>query len=190
MNNINLSNLKSELNRLSNLIDDYEDSYLDYYNQISSFSFIWNDNYSKKFFNNIKMEKLKVKTTLNEIQSIYDIYKYMYDKYICIGNKISFDINNKARFIDKINDYIDYINSIIYSYNSLDLSFCTSSIRNNILNEKEKMKKVRDRMLESKERIVSLLNKIDSIEKSIRLKLSKIDIELVKITDIRNMYRV
>ena len=86
---INVSNLKVEIKKLNKLIDEYEDTCLNLYNELASNQVYWNDDISKKFNENIMLEKIEVKETINECKKIPSpIKRILTDRlfYKCANN--------------------------------------------------------------------------------------------------------
>ena len=94
------------------------------------------------FFDSLKYEKMHVDETIQEMKKVHDIYRYLYEKYIEIGNEIKYELTSKDSIIIALNNYINRFDVIIRKYNSLDLSFCPESIiieqqKNNLLHTKK-----------------------------------------------------
>ena len=136
---VNINNLKDEVEAFNRLLSKYEESYLNYYNMISSFSFYWQDYNSKRFFDAAKIEKLSYEQVLNDLKDVKNVYSYIIDKYSTFGRKISINLDAKNKIMDRFDDYIDEMSSIIRRFYNLDLSFCP--------NEAYYIRKARDRMI-------------------------------------------
>lgn len=183
---VNIKKLKEDLNLYNELLKEYEENYLNYYNVVSSFSFFWNDEHSKKFYSAIPKEKMHYKNILYELESIKDIYKYIYIKYSKFGEKIYIDLKAEELILTKVNDCIADINRIIYMFNNLNLSFCPDESWL-ILKQKEKMINCRNKMKENKEQIRKFFSNIKEIEQTIKYKLKSIEVSYIKETDIKGM---
>lgn len=182
---INILKIKSEIDKLNNLIEDYEVNYLNLYNEINKTSSLWQDNNAKKFFKNTDIEKRKTKQFIDEVNSIIDIYKFLVKKYEKIGKKISINIKAKDEVIAELNKYLNQLQNIINYYNKLDLSFCLQE-RNILLAQNKKLKEEKQIINKIKEEIKAKYNYIEEIEKEINSKIMKINIEILKITEINN----
>lgn len=177
--NIDTKNLAAELAELNNLLDDYEDIYLNLYNEISSVSFFWQDKNEMRYLDEINTEKQKSKNAILELNNIKDIYNYLLTNYQEIGNNIKCNMDAKDSIISRINTYLLKLNNIIALYNSLDLSFCTSVIPM-INSEKQILNNEKKNVQRIKESLQQNFNKIETIEKTINLKISKINLEIIK----------
>ena len=177
--NVNISNLKSEIFEYKKLIEEYEENHLNLYNEISSASFFWNDEFSKKFFIEKNNEKLKDFNTLQELNTIKNIYDYLIQKYENIGNEIDFNLSEKDNIINIYNEMISKLKRIKTSYSTLNISFCpyeAKIINNQISKIKSSIKNIE----ESKNKISSIFNKIENIEKEVKFNISKLVIEIIK----------
>lgn len=182
---INILKIKSEIDKLNNLIEDYEVNYLNLYNEINKTSSLWQDNNAKKFFKNIDIEKRKAKQFIDEVNYIIDIYKFLVKKYEKIGKKISINIKAKDEVVAELNKYLDQLQNIINYYNNLDLSFCLQE-QNILLAQKQKLKEEKQIINKIKEGIKAKYNYIEEIEKQVNSKILKLDIEILKVTEINN----
>lgn len=177
--NINVKNIEAELQCLNNLIEDYEDIYLNLYNEISSVSFFWQDKNEVKFIDNINVDKQKIRTTIEELISIREIYSCLVTNYQKIGNSIRCNLSAKNIVISRLDTYISKLNNTILAYNSLDFSFCTSiaplinNQKNILIQQLKKAKKL-------KQSFQQKFNEIEKIEKVVSLKISKIKLEIIQ----------
>lgn len=183
---IDVKGLKEELKAYNDLLEEYEGNYLNYYNVLSSFSFFWNDAHARKFYNSIPKEKLYYKNLLLELQSIRDVYKYMIMKYSDIGNHIHADLKDKDYILNKFDSYIDKCDDIINEFYNLNLSFCPVEARI-IRKKRDSIIDCRDRMIEKRKSVKESLEKIENIENEVRYRINRIDVSIMKETDIRGM---
>jgi len=182
---INVSNLKTEVSNFNKLVEEYEKIYLNLYNELSSVSFFWKDNHANLFFEHISFEKLKISKSFEELITLKNQYQYIIEKYQTIGNRIIFDLNNRNDIINKFDTYISGIDRIVQSYESLDLSFCREFV-SSINHQKTTLIKEKSQVGELKNKVIEMLNKIEEIEKEIKLKISSINIEILKETAIND----
>ena len=183
---VNTKKLKDDLNLYNELLKEYEENYLNYYNVVSSFSFFWNDGHSRKFYEAVPKERMHYKNILYELNPIKDVYKYICAKYSELGEKIYIELKSEDVILSKFNNYIDKINAIINMFNNLSLSFCQDEAWL-IVNQKDKLIKIRNQMEENEEQIKEYFYKIRQIEQTVKYKLKNIDISYIKETDISKM---
>ncbi len=182
---INLSNLKNEVNKLNNLINKYEEIYLNLYNEFNFSSYLWHDKNSESFFESLKMEKLKIKNNIEEIDDVKQLYDYIINQYEVIGNEIKCNLNSEKNILLKFDSYLAELSKTITYYNNLDLSFCPqfkemiTKEKNIIIREKIEIENVRNK-------IKKMYKKINEIEREVKLKISKINIEYIKENDMNN----
>lgn len=181
---INVTNLESECNKLNSELEIFYNNYLNIYNELNNANSYWQDYHSRLFFSNANSEKNKVNNTYNEINELKNIYKYLIDEYKSIGRKIKVNLDGKDEIISKFNNFHDKINELISIYNSLDLAFCPS-IANKLNNQKDRIVKIKEEMLSSKNKIKKILEKIESIEDEINVRVSKMNLEEIKEVDIK-----
>ncbi|HIR49084.1 MAG TPA: hypothetical protein IAB35_03810 [Candidatus Faecimonas gallistercoris] len=179
------STLKEEVLSLNQLIKEYEKVYLNLYNEFFATSFSWQDSYQKNFTSEIEKEKKQVEKMINELTSIKDIYNYIIEKYETIGQKIIINVNTSKTILKQIDGYIEKLDSIIQSYNNLDTSFCKSE-KEIIEKERNTLEYTKKKMLKIKTNIKSKIDNIERIERELKNKLSKINIELVKDNNLEN----
>lgn len=181
---INITNMKLKLITLTNKLNDYQDDLLNLYNELNNASSYWQDPHAIKFFNNVKKEQLQANNLTNELTSLQEIYTYLVDKYETIGNKIQFELDQKNACFAKIDNFLTKITQIINAYNHLDTSFCPEEAKY-IQNEQRKLLKVAENLKTIRKDLKIIFNEIEETEKNIQAKLSKINLEIVKETDIK-----
>ena len=185
---VNVNNLKNEISALNKLLDDYEENYLNYYNVLSSFSFYWNDARSKIFFASLPKEKMQCANLLDELKDLKGVYSYIADKYSALGNKISANLNARNKVLRYFNNYIDKLDRIINRFDYLDLSFCSTGIYNSIRNRRNELSNMRERAKTARNKVDNIFDKIDRIETEIKKKIRRVNVSVIRETDISGMY--
>ena len=175
---INVSNLKSEINRYNKIINDYEENILNLYNELFQTQTYWQDGNSIKFINTLELEKRQTNNKIAELKSISDILKYITTEYEKIGNKIAFDLSTKNLIDTYFNNYISKIDNIIKKYNSLDISFCPNEAIV-LKDERNKLQAIKSDVLDIKQKINKTFKQLEEIETQIKNKLEKINIEYI-----------
>ena len=117
---INISNLNTEVKKLTKLIEEYEDTYLNLYNELSSNQVYWNDDISKNFNENIRLEKIQVRTSIDELTNIKNIYEEIIFKYEKIGTKLEVIPKTKNTILTKLDNYLTKLHQILETYNEID----------------------------------------------------------------------
>ena len=182
---VNVSKLKNELISFQNLLEEYEDNYLNFYQELSSVSFFWQDSHADAFFKKVNLEKIKVQTFYEELMSIYGLYKFLTERYQAIGNLIQFDLNMRDTVISKFNLCLEKMDDVVRNYQNLDLSFCqdiASTIKNEenvILNNKKQLEVVF-------ENVKNHFYEIEEIEKEVNLRIARITVELLQEEEIKD----
>lgn len=183
---VNVDKLKDELRELNTLINDYETNYYNLYNELKNVSNFWKDDKSVKFFSNIDVEKLQVGKLEDEIEDIRNIYNYLIDKYNCIGNDIKIDMDLR----DDISLQFDKLLEIIYdgidNFKSLDFEYC-NSIANDVYSNIDNLIYVSNLIVSLKSKVNKKFNLCEEIEKNINLKITKINVEILKENDINDI---
>lgn len=177
--NVKVSDLKIEVEKLNSLIEEYENNYLNLYNEFLFSSFFWHDKNASFFYDDIRIDKLKIKQAIEEINSVKDLYMYIAEQYEYIGNKIEYNLKFKDDIIYEFNKYITHVNNIIEIYNNLDISFCPE-ISQNIINQKNRFIEQKKNIIIMKEKVKNTFNNIENIEKKIKLEISKLDITFIQ----------
>ena len=179
---IRVENMKTQMHLLYNALKEYESDCRNLYNEFHNASSYWQDPRAERFFEQSKLEKLKLDTTLQEMNSLYDLYSYLVEKYERLGSTIFFDFDKKDACLSQVDSTILKIEEIITSYNKLDTSFCPTLGRR-LNEEKQKIIKSKNDLVEMKERIKDTFTEIAEIEKNINQKLKKMNIEIIKEDD-------
>lgn len=180
---VKVDSIKTECDRLNSLIEDYNMTILNMYNELSFSENYWRDRHSMLFFDNIKTEKRKNLNFVTELRNYKDTLNYLVKSYQAIGNKIDCTLKNKDSVIGKFDQYLNKLDSIISTYNRLNLYFCPREA--SYLNyERSLLEADYNRMNAIRSNVKKTFEKIQSIENEVKLRLSRINIEYIKETDI------
>ena len=116
----------------------------------------WSGKKSNDFFKIYDDMALDQQKLLTSLRSHLNLYKYVYNNYQTIGEKISCDITQKDFNIEKINNNILNLEKIINKYNNLgDISFYNKS--SFIKNEQERIRKLKETQQGKREMILAFL---------------------------------
>ncbi len=174
---IKTSEIINEIQNLKNIIDKYENIKNNLFNQLEKCSDFWNDGKSVLFFDSLKYERVHVDETIKEMKKVHDIYIYLYEKYIEMGNEIKCELTSKDSIIIALSDYINKFDVIIKKYNALDLEFCPESII--IDQQKSNLLHTKNLLVETKNNINDAFQNIDNIEKYVKDKINEINISII-----------
>ena len=183
---INIEKLKGDLRKLSNLIEDYESIYYNLYNELSNCSIFWKDNNSSFFFDNVRLEKIAVNETITEFKQITELYNYLFNKYSEFGNKIKINTELKNDILSKFDNYLEDIYDILDDFKNLTFRF-DKTIADNIYRDMDRLVDIANILVGLKSRIKKHFNEFEEIEKEVSLKISKINIDILKETEISNL---
>lgn len=180
---LNVSNVYNELINLSSLINSLEKEYLNIYQLLSEVANYWKDNNSINYLNHLQKEKIKTKNICDELTNIKDVYSYFIEQYSKIGNKIFFNEKNVSKVLTKFDDYINHGENILKKYNELNLSSYDYGF--DLLDEQiNTLKSNLKKSMQIKAVMKKIFDDIVSIENTIKEKISKIDLEIIKESDI------
>ena len=182
---IKVENLKTDVDKLKNLVNEYENNVLNLYNTLTYTSNSWSDGNSIRFYDDVKTEKLNNLTFVSELKDVLELYKKIVDKYRYFGNIINCNVKDKYSVLNSIDRYLNTLKDIIKSYNALDLSFCPSE--SNILNRQlMTLNADYNRLKQTRVKIGKYFDKIDSIEQEVNLLTTKINISYIKENEYKN----
>lgn len=180
---INVLELYNEITNLSFLLEEHEKNTINLYRNYSYALDNWKDEKSFKFLSNLEREKAKEENVYNQIKDLKEIYKYIYNSYSKIGNKIYFNEDKKESLVDCLNECLDEIDNIINAYNSVNLELYS---REYVILENEliKVNELKVQMKELVDSINNVLNNIINVEDTVNDRLSKIKFEIIQESDI------
>ncbi|MBR1416816.1 MAG: hypothetical protein IJ572_03260 [Bacilli bacterium] len=179
MNEVDVLNLKEEIGKYNSLIDEYQENYLNVYNEIKNSNMYWVDPQALLFFESKELEKNKIDVSLEELKSIKNIYDLIVSQYERLGNNIKFDLSKRDIILSKLNVYINKLNRIITLYNSLDISYASPSIRTSINNQIASVKSMINVANSVRKNIKDIFDKIVESEDKIRKAIANIQIEVL-----------
>jgi hypothetical protein len=168
---INVKNIKEQTAILSGLIDQYELSYLNFYNVLNQESLVWRDGYSSRFFDISQSEKHEMEKQVLSLKQYIGIYGDATSKIEHLANQIKFNIEFRDSLYSYFNNYISCLNSIIDMYDGLDLSK-NPELANTIYNEKAKIVEVRDSFVGIKSKYMGYINLLEEVDKELSVRLN------------------
>lgn len=177
---INIMDLKKEIDEVNKYISEYEEVQLNLFNQLKESTINWQDEFSRQFESKIYLDKKETYILLCQLKDKNEVYNYAYNQYKEIGKKISCNLNNKNTIITTIDNCILQANSIINQFNAIDNSFyyweyqTIEDCKNKVINVKNKLRNVLSN-------IRNIYQKIENIEIEVNAKIK--ELEEIKIHD-------
>lgn len=167
MINVNVMELKTKLDNLKRLIEEYENIEINLFNQLKNSSISWEDANSIRFQDAIVEEKKESNEYVNNLKETINIFNEIYNSYINIGKKVKVNLNEKRNVLNSIENIKNKINNINKKINQINV--------NEVSEIRYKIKSVYDNINSLKEIYVSLYKKLENIESSIKNKLNKLE---------------
>lgn len=182
---VNVSKLKNEVISFQNLLKEYEENYLNFYQELSSVSFFWQDPHADAFFKNTNLEKIKLQVFHEELSSVYGLYKFLTERYQAFGDVIQFNLSKMDTIFSKFNLCLEKMDDVIRSYQSLDLSFCNDLVYV-IKKEESDLISCRRQLEVVFENVKKYFYEIEDIEKEVNLRIARITVELLQETELND----
>ncbi len=182
---IHIDKLKTTVLQLNHCIEEYEEIYMNFYHVISSSSFFWNDNRSKKFYEAMYTEKNQVKTVIDELYSLKNIYDYMIGEYEKIGTRLQIQLSEKQNVIHSFDQYIEKIHSCIQILHAISLDMYPE-VAPLLTEEQSKFIKLEQQVQKLKDQLLELFNKTEELENHINKEINRLQIQ--KLSEIEGEY--
>lgn len=175
MISIDVVEINDKVVELKKIIEDYNLVYLNLFNNINQLSESWIGSDASKFFTSIEKEKRESSELIERLKIQKDIYKYLYESYKEIGNKIKCNLDVKDVVIAKINNCIDKTKELCNLYKSIIILNNYEEKENIQINYKYTIH-VLNKYNELKENIKNTYTRIEEIEQEVNKKLENIEI--------------
>ena len=176
---ISSEEIVNEVLLLKNLIEEYENNYIYLFKELSDASFSWKEDvHAKEFFTALKYEPNTEINYYKTLIKIYNIFEYISKKYKAIGNRISINIEDRGNILAKFNNCINKTNELIVLYEHLDTSFCPYE-RQLISNQIKRLSNLKEKYKYTKSIVKSTIDEIEAIEKEVKNRLSKVNVDKV-----------
>lgn len=175
---INIDELKNKLFMLNNLLDEYDNNFLNLYKILDDSYLYWDDSIARQFYFDIAEDKKKVKIFHNNLLDLYDIYLYICNKYSRFASKIEFDLSKIDSLINLFENYTERLNDIIKLYHNLDYNFGGSEFFQ-LAAQEESLKIIKSNIVLLKDKNKDDLVEFENLENDVSLKISKINIEKI-----------
>ncbi len=176
---IYVSKLSEQSKELKNLVDQYEETAMTIFQEISNAEFSWHDDNSGDFFDGVSSYKAKLKAFIEDLENTSKKYEQIVESANKIkkGAEVLYcNQNYRTSVRSSFDNSISHVNSIRSQLNNLSTYFCTYNERQTIRNEIGRLDGIASRLNGSKKYVDDLFGKLIALENEISTKLSKIDI--------------
>lgn len=171
---ININEIKNNINSLQTLIEQYEEIKLNIFNNLKDVCINWQDGNSLVFDNKIFLEKQETELLIETIKAKKEVFNFIYEKYSDIGRKIRCNLNNKITLLNTIDNCYNQTINILNEFNKIDRSFYYTEL-NSIQNQKEKIITVKNKISIIKTQTSKLYSKIEIIEEEVKKKIKELE---------------
>jgi hypothetical protein len=167
---VDVSKLKTELEQLNSIIDEYDEIELNIFNQLKNSCNDWNDPRTPAFEEAVNKEKKESMSMLDSFKDVQNCLNYIIAQYETIGNRITVCLEKKSSIIKTYGSIESKINSIISTINSVDKSFSYSQ-KHNIIDLGDSFENLKNDLVDSRDRVRDLFKRIERIEENVAVKL-------------------
>lgn len=180
MLDVDTAELKSFLDNLKSLLDEYEEIKSNLFNQLKMSCMDWHDGNSTQFDNHIYEDRKESDLMLTSLKMRQSLFEFIYAKYNSFGKKIRCNLNKKSSLMGTFDDCLEELQDILNEFGNIDRSFYYSE-QSLIDNQRRKIFKMKSDVKSYKENAKNLFSKIEEIEKEISAKIKELD--EIKISD-------
>ncbi len=171
---VNTLDLINAIDKLTNLINNYEEIQLNLFNQLEEICNDWQEPNSNQFTEQVYEDRKETDLLIQNLKEYKDVYSYIYNQYSNIGKTIMCNSEHKTKVSDAIQACEEQASQIINSLNTIDNSFEYKEY-NDIQNQKQKIIEIKNNLAQIKTTINETFNKITTIENHIKIKISKLE---------------
>lgn len=182
---IHIDKLKTTVLQLNHCIEEYEEIYMNFYHVVSSSSFFWNDNRSKKFYDAMHIEKNQVKTVIEELYRLKDIYDYIITEYEKIGTRLQIQLSEKKNVIPSFDKYLEQIQDCIQICTSISVE-TYPEVETLLIKEKSDFIKLQQQVQKTRDQLSQLFYKIEELESHVNKRINELQVQ--KISELEGEY--
>ena len=183
---IDIIEIKKVIERFKDIKDNYYDIFINYYNSLNEINDCWKTNKGLAYYNVICNEKKLFSEFMENFDDFLQLFLFLIDEYSKIGNKIYYDSSLENKYINLKNNLVSYLKDIINIYGNINLLGVEEEVSSLIELEKNKFINYKDNIVDLCEQNRDIIRKIDAIEKNIQVKVSKIDVVVITVTDVKD----
>ena len=186
MYKVDVIKLTNKLNELNNLLETYQENYMNMYYQIemSDQDELWYDPQARDFFDDKSLEKVNIEESYEELNEVYNLINDIISMYSNLGGVVEFDLSYRTSILSKFNVHKNKLNRILNSYNDLDYGFASSDIVSSI---SEQIRSIRTQIRLSdslKENVRYIIDNIKQYERDIARLIKRIYISKIQYVDV------
>ena len=171
---VNVSDLKNDLETLNLLIEQYDDIRLNLFNQLKESCINWQDANSIEFDNKIYLEKQESDLFLQSLKDKKEVFDYICDKYSEIGKSIKFNLESKDTIIHTIDNCYNKVVDLLSEFDKIDRSFSYPE-QYSIQRQRKRILEIKAKLSDIKNEIFKNYKKIADIENKVSVKISKLE---------------
>lgn len=171
---INIRSLNENITELNNIISEYNENCLNLFNIMKNLTTFWHDKNAKNFYDKLQIEEKNTNKIIKEIENKKNIYKYIYEEYNNLGNKIKCNLESKDIIISKIDNCISKLTEILNIFKCIDITSAYKG-RAKIIKKQKKIEQLLIDYEDSKTKIKNFFNKIEQLEQSVNSKIENIE---------------
>ena len=175
---INIKEMSVILNRLGELVEDYELNHLSYYNELNTTDSIWNSTNNEMLINEVNNQKSQINLFIDFLKGYILIFYRLVNELSYYGDHVKFNLNKKDKVFDKINEIINIYDEIIKIYEVIEFS------ETSLTEQKAFVKEMFDEMLEIKEFINDFYTKISDMNILTKTKFDELEHVIIKEEDL------
>lgn len=183
---IDVIEVKNCINELKKIKDNYYNTCINYYYILDEISDCWKTNRGFAFYDVICREKKYYLRIVDNIEDLLQVFIYLVEKYEVIGDRIVFDFKLEDKYVGLKKSLVDSMNDIVNLYKNVNLSNYGIDLENLFDVQKNNLIKYVNNINNLCKNNRDIVNSIRDIESQVKSSLSKIDIEVVNVTDIKD----
>lgn len=181
---VNVSSLKNELDKLNSNLDNYNDIYLNLYNELKNSHVNANSYKTTLFYDSVNNEKLLTQIFYDELVSLKKIYDYIYNNYKEIGKVIKFDLDKQSEIFNKLSQIKIKLDNLNRKNSSVQVSTCPK-ISNLISGNMNNIYSIKKNIITLEKEYKIIFKKIEYTERTIENTVNRFNISFAKETDIK-----
>ena len=171
---LNIKEMALIINKINNLIEEYELNHLSYYNELNSISSIWSDINSENLVKESVDQKVKINVFIDFLKNYCLIYNHLINELSYLGDDLKFVFENQEKLLSKLDEIIKIHEEILEIFNTI------YELDDDILREQDEIKKYYDMLITLKDFILETFDKANNSALLMKKRMNELDMTVIK----------
>ena len=175
---INIKEISLIINKLGNLVEEYQLNHLNYYNELNTTSSFWISKSNEYLLNETGNQKANINLFIEYLKTYILIFYRVVNELSYLGDNIKVDIKNREKVIAKLDEILLIYDEIIKIYDLI------KDVNDDLLRQQNDIKEMYSEFNDLKNFINETFNKVSEVNILMKERVDKLNTVVIKKEDL------